>query len=189
MGKNIKPRKGDWIQTYRGIIFYPIDPRIEEIDIIDIAHSLGHMCRFTGHTKKFYSVAEHCIRVSQIATKKLKLYALLHDASEAYLTDIPRPLKKLPLFNDYLVYEKRLQNMIYKKFGLRPLSTKLQNELDYIDEMVLMTEGRDLMYDFTVWGNFGNVIPMREKIVPMSSDMAQTKYIDTLVNIIHNSEP
>src|SRR5579885_2784587 len=88
-------RHGDWIQTYCGVAFYPLDPRPEEILIEDIAHALSMLCRFTGHVKRFYSVAQHCVYVSHRCDPKDALWGLLHDAAEAYLNDISRPVKSL----------------------------------------------------------------------------------------------
>ena len=87
-------RVGDWIQTMSGVIFYPLDPRPEEIRIEDIAHALSHQCRFAGHCREFYSVAEHSVRVSRELPQEFMLWGLLHDASEAYLVDLPRPIKR-----------------------------------------------------------------------------------------------
>ena len=77
-------RIGSWLQTYTGKKFYPFDPREEEVDILDIAHALSQLCRFGGHTKEFYSVAEHCVLVSMCCPSEVKLLGLLHDAAEAY---------------------------------------------------------------------------------------------------------
>jgi uncharacterized protein len=116
--------KSDWIQTYTGKKFFPLDPNIEDICIEDIAHSLSMQCRFNGHSKEFYSVAQHCVVMARLwfpEEPELKLYALLHDASEAYLSDIPRPLKHLPQFNFYRDAETTLQALIYIKYGLIPV--------------------------------------------------------------------
>lgn len=117
--------KTDWIQTFTGKKFFPLEPKIEDICIADIAHSLSMQCRFAGHSKEFYSVAHHSIAMVNCwfpkpEQKELAKYALLHDASEAYLTDIPRPLKHLPEFQFYRDAEKTLSEMIYVKFGLEP---------------------------------------------------------------------
>lgn len=82
-----------WIQTFLGKPFWPLSPRPEDIDIRDIAHALAMTCRFTGHSQKFYSVAEHSVRVSRIVPAQFALHGLLHDASEAYLCDLSRPIK------------------------------------------------------------------------------------------------
>ena len=88
-----------WIMTQTGRMFFFENPHPRSIVIEDIAHALSQICRFTGHTKCHYSVAEHCVRVSWLAeTKYGKPYAkegLLHDASEAYMNDLNGPLKRL----------------------------------------------------------------------------------------------
>jgi len=142
----MKKRKGDFIQLYSGTRFYPLDPRPEEILIEDIAHALSNICRFTGHTKKFISVAEHSINVSNLLPGSLKLQGLLHDASEAYLLDFPRPLKYLPEFAEYRKMEKKIQKMIFKKFGIE----KEAPVVKLADEHVLYYEGKLLM-DLSGW--------------------------------------
>lgn len=92
-------RLGDWMITYTGRKFWPLDPLAEEVHIEDIAHALSVICRFGGHTQEFYSVAQHsCLVADLVATKtqdKLTLLtALLHDAAEAYTGDVIRPIKK-----------------------------------------------------------------------------------------------
>ncbi len=132
-----------WIQTFTGRQFWPMDPRPEEICIEDIAHALSMQCRFSGHTLRHYSVAEHCIRVSEIVEgKELQLKALLHDASEAYLVDIPSPLKRLPAFALYREAESRLEKMIFRKFGL---SEEMPEEVKHADLVLLATEKLNLM--------------------------------------------
>lgn len=117
--------KTDWIQTFTGKKFFPLEPKIEDICIEDIAHSLSMQCRYVGHCKEFYSVAQHCNALINCwfplpEQKELAKYALLHDASEAYLSDLPRPLKHLPEFQFYRDAEKHLSAMIYVRFGLNP---------------------------------------------------------------------
>lgn len=82
-----------WLQTYTGRQFWPLRPRGEDIDLLDIAHALSNQCRFAGHTRSFYSVAEHSVYVSRIVPPEWAAVGLLHDASEAYLMDVPRPIK------------------------------------------------------------------------------------------------
>jgi uncharacterized protein len=119
-------RHGDWIQTFTGLQFWPLDPRPEEVCIRDIAHALANTCRFNGHTAHFYSVAEHCVALAgwaldrpgmpREARKRLAALALMHDAAEAYLPDVPRPLKRLmPEFRDA---EDRLLTVIFRRFGI-----------------------------------------------------------------------
>jgi hypothetical protein len=87
-------RLGDWSQTYTGKRFYVADPRPEDVDIIDIAHALSMMCRYSGHVSMFYSVAEHSLLVSHMVPPEDALCGLLHDATEAYLSDLTRPVKR-----------------------------------------------------------------------------------------------
>jgi hypothetical protein len=135
-------KEAAWIQTYSGRRFNPTKPNPDAIVIQDIAHSLSMQCRFTGHTKKFYSVAQHSVLVSHICNDEDALWGLLHDASEAYLIDVPRPLKQSGKFNAYLEFEAKMQEAICKRFGLpykEPPSVKRA------DTKLLATEARDLM--------------------------------------------
>ncbi len=138
-------RKGDWIQTYTGGIFWPLDPRPEEICIEDIAHALSLLCRYNGHCKRFYSIAEHSIYVSYYAEKiekDIALRALLHDASEAYLNDIPSPIK--PYLNNYKRIENNLEKIIYKKFKIKPYLYGKES-IKKIDHTIVTNEVEQLM--------------------------------------------
>lgn len=108
--------RGDWMQTYTGRQFYPLNPRPEDIDIVDIAHALAMQCRYNGHVQRFYSVAEHCVLLSHAVAPDNALWALLHDATEAYVGDMVRPLKRsMP---DYVAVEDRVMMAIALRFGL-----------------------------------------------------------------------
>src|SRR5712664_1181267 len=85
--------RGPWIETFTGHAFYLLDPRPEDILIEDIAHALSQACRFTCHTRRFYSVAEHSYHIAVLCEKEYKLGGLLDDAEETYLGDMNRPLK------------------------------------------------------------------------------------------------
>ncbi len=142
MGKNESaPRRGNWIATYSGKRFYPLDARPEDIDVNDIIHALSNLSRFGGHTINFYSVAQHSVLVSLMCPEEDALWGLLHDASEAYLIDVPSPLKKCPEFVFYRQAEKKLMDVICGVFKLpsdEPPSVKL------VDKRILATEARDL---------------------------------------------
>lgn len=133
-------RKGDWMQTYRGRVFYPLDPDVEQIDIVDIAHALSQQCRFAGHCRRFYSVAEHCCHVSDRCGLDNRLWGLLHDASEAYLSDVIRPIK--PFLFNYNAIEHQLMEAIAERFGL---AWPLPQEVNIIDNRILMNECEQLM--------------------------------------------
>jgi len=132
--------RGDWIQTYSGRAFYPLDPRPEEVAIEDIAHALAHLCRFGGHSLRFYSVAEHCVLLSRAVATEHALWALLHDASEAYLVDVPRPIKKQ--LTGYAEAEQRVMRAICERFGLDPQEPPAVKQAD---TRILTDEARQVM--------------------------------------------
>ncbi len=133
-------RKGDWMQVASGAQFWPLDPQQDEIDISDIAHALSHLCRFGGHCKRFYSVAEHSVYVSMHVPPEHALQALLHDASEAYCVDIPRPLKRF--IPGYAEIEERIWRTIARRFGV-PL--EMHPEVHAADMAMCVTEARQIM--------------------------------------------
>lgn len=112
-----------WINTYTGRKFEPLNPRPEDVSVDDIAHALSHACRYTGHATRFYSVAEHSVLVSKgVAALGGSLneqrWGLLHDATEAYLSDIAAPVKMQPSFAFYREVETKLMDVIAQHFGL-----------------------------------------------------------------------
>jgi hypothetical protein len=134
-------RKGDWIQTYTGKKFWPLDPIREDIDIADIAHALSNQCRFAGHCMHFYSVAEHCVHVSKVLPHEFALAGLLHDAAEAYLVDVPRPIK--PFLKEYAGFEEVLITHIFARFNVsKSFNSK---EIINADEAVLSAESYQVM--------------------------------------------
>jgi uncharacterized protein len=134
-------RKGDWIQTWSGRKFWPFDPRPEDVCIEDIAHSLSNRCRFGGHSKKFYSVAEHSFYVSLYIPFDLALEGLLHDAAETYLSDIPRPIK--PFLNGFYNIERKVEYAICERFNLLDLS---HPTIKKFDTAILADEAAQLMF-------------------------------------------
>lgn len=139
----VDQREGDWMQTYTGRRFWPIDPRPQEVDGRDIARALSLLCRFGGHAPTgFYSVAEHSVLVSEILPEPLKLWGLLHDASEAYVADIVRPAKRF--ISGYAEVESRIMRAIAKKFDLPP---EMPEAVKRADEAVLCAEYYQLGFD------------------------------------------
>lgn len=132
-------RNGDWIITYTGKRFYPLDPRPEDIDIIDIAHALAMCNRFAGHTIFPYSVADHSVACSKFTSKTNSLRGLLHDASEAYICDIPRPVKRF--LNDYKSMENKIMEVIGDKYNLGEIC---RPEVKNVDNRLLVTEALSL---------------------------------------------
>jgi hypothetical protein len=118
-GNHTERRKDDYVQTIGGTMFWPMDPRADEISIDDIAHALSQQCRYAGHTPGFYSVAQHLVVCCDQAVKlcpDLALTVLMHDASEAYLSDLPRPVKRM--LSGYLDIERTVEQAIPDKYGL-----------------------------------------------------------------------
>lgn len=137
----------DHITTYTGVEFCPSRPQSDGIVIEDIAHALSMMCRGNGHIQYFYSVAQHSINCALEASARafsprVQLACLLHDASEAYLADITRPVK--PLLPDYLRMEKQLQNLIFDKY-IGALSSEELTLVRQMDDEILWNEFHFLM--------------------------------------------
>jgi hypothetical protein len=131
------------MQTYRGGIFHPLDARTDEVHIEDIAHSLSLQCRYAGHCLRFYSVAEHCVHVARWiwwhSTPMNALIGLLHDATEAYLVDMPRPVKRS--LYDYRMHEAALWKVIAARYGLPEEMPAIVHDADkriIADELVNM---------------------------------------------------
>ena len=136
------------ITTYLGEDFAPLKPDIDKINIEDIAHALSLICRAGGHFKHFFSVAQHSINCAYEAkarglSTRIQLACLLHDGSEAYISDITRPVKKH--FDRYLVIEAGIQDVIYRKFLASPLSDDEHALVSQIDDDMLVTEFGALM--------------------------------------------
>jgi len=134
-----------WIQTYTGKKFHPLDPDPAAICIEDIAHALSMQCRFTGHVKRFYSVAEHSVHVARqvlVASPRDAFWALMHDASEAYLLDLAKPVKRLPELAAYRDAEARVMRAICEAFDLPAEEPK---PVKPADVRMLATEAAQLM--------------------------------------------
>ena len=129
-----------YIRLHSGKKFDFINPDPSEIDIKDIAYSLSGKCRFNDHTNQFYSVAQHCCLCADNVDDIYKFDALMHDASEAYLQDIPSPLKAL--IPEYKAIEKGVEGIIAEKFNL---AYPHPPQVKAIDMIMLVTEMRDFM--------------------------------------------
>jgi hypothetical protein len=133
-------RYGNWTMTHTGRKFWPLDPRPEDIAIEDIAHALSHICRYGGHCNEFYSVAEHSVLMSLKVSPENKLWALLHDATEAYLMDLPRPIK--PYLPGYAEYEAKLMKCIAERYSL---PYEMPDEVKDADNRIILDEMKQNM--------------------------------------------
>jgi hypothetical protein len=163
--------KGDWIQTYKGKKFYPLDPRPEDICIEDIAHALANTCRYNGHSRVFYSVAEHCVRMSEANLSGSPQWFLMHDAAEAYISDVPRPIK--PMLKEFKDIENHIMTVVALKFKLEYPD---YFAIRYADNVMLATEKRDLLLPYPQWG-IELPEPLPIQINPWPSEMAERLFL------------
>jgi 5'-deoxynucleotidase YfbR-like HD superfamily hydrolase len=145
----------------------------EDVDIYDIVHALANQSRFGGHCTHFYSVAQHSVLVSMMCSSEDALWGLLHDASEAYLVDLPSPLKSCPEFAFYREAEANLMGVICDVFGL---SREEPASIRVADKRVLATEARDLtMTEGRGWATRSE--PYEFHIKPWAPEVARAKFI------------
>lgn len=136
------------IATYTKKMFDPVHPDAQKIDVVDIAHALSLLCRANGHFPTFYSVGQHCINCAKEAiarkySQRVQLACLLHDASEAYLSDVTRPVKaELP---KYLEIEEPLQQAIWDKYIQPTLTEEEIKQVFLVDDEILYKEFAALM--------------------------------------------
>lgn len=159
------------ILTRSGKYFNFAQPLESEIDIESIAHALSHICRFTGHTNQFYSVAQHSVMVSQIVSPELAMAGLLHDAAEVFIGDVAKPLKRL--LPDYARIEDSVEEAVFTRFCLGDLPK--HSEIKRADLIMLMTEKRDLMPKSDDWEY--DVSPLQERIIPLDSKAAKNLFL------------
>jgi len=167
--------RGDWMQTNSGVQFWPLAPRPEDIRIEDIAHALARQCRFAGHLDDHYSVAQHSVLVSLACEPADALWGLLHDATEAYLVDVPAPVKRSPEMAGYRAIESRLEAVIAERFGL---ACPMPESVKRADVVLLATEVRDLLAapPPAPWPLVG-IEPLERPITPWSADYAKAVFL------------
>jgi uncharacterized protein len=169
-----------FIETFTGGTFAPLDPTWANIRVEDIAHALSNQGRFSGHTRFRYSVGEHSVRVSEVleawgCAPWIQLWGLLHDAAEAYLVDLPTPLKlDAAIGPAYRKAEAKLMLAVCKRFSL-PAGEPA--EVREADVRLLATEVRDLMHgDRDYWKKI-EALPLVERIRPWGADVAEFEFL------------
>lgn len=168
--------KDPYIETYTGKRIYFNKFSIDDISIIDIAHSLSQICRFTGHTKEFYSVAQHSVLVADAQTTLAEKRAgLLHDATECYLNDLASPLKATVDLGQYKELENKFHSVINEKFQVNDGMTP---NIKIADLRALFTEKRDVTNNpESNWGWGLNIELFDEVIIPLSPKDAKDLFI------------
>lgn len=162
------------ILTFTGGFYFDLEnPDPERILINDIAQGLSNTCRFAGQCREFYSVAQHSVHVSELVPRWDALAALLHDAQEAYIHDITRPLKQL--LPDYRDIEKVLERTIAERFDLCwPLPPSVKDA----DLVMLATEQRDLMPPHAdTWYCLRGIVPRHDPIIPWTPHQARYQFL------------
>jgi hypothetical protein len=167
--------RGDWMQTYSGGRFYPLDPRADEIDPADIAHALSLLCRYGGHVDRFYSVAEHCVLMSEWVAPEHALAALLHDATEAYVVDVPRPLKRY--LRDYRSIEDAVWSAIAFRYGI---DVQLPTQVKEADDRIILTERAALLSRAERWPQMAYLAPLPVIVVGWPPEEAERRYMERL---------
>lgn len=179
-----------WILTRSGRKFDLANPTADMVDPTDIAHSLSMQCRFNGHTRHFYSVAQHCVLVADLVPAEHQLAALLHDATEAYVGDLVRPLKEgmgqyygnLGIACVYAATEDRVWQAICDRFDLDPI---LPACVKHADLAALATEKRDLMPEHPEpWPCLEGVEPNAVPIDPWQPSQAAIHYHGRLLELL-----
>lgn len=177
------PPSNDWMQTFTGRAFYPLAVKLEDISEFDIAHSLAFQCRYNGHVKRFYSVAEHAYHMSYIVPQEDALWALLHDAPETYIGDMVRPLKKT--MHEFRAIDERIMDVICEKFGL-PLG--MPDTVKEADNRIIENERLALLVDPPLpWTVHGDPYPHLE-IEAWNPELAEFKFYTRLQELLHDRE-
>ena len=165
----------DAIPTQDGRKMWPLNPRIEDIDIRDIAMSLSGKARWGGFTRPPYYVSQHSVLVAQVLPSHLQLWGLLHDAGEAYLPDIPRPIKRR--YPELVAAEERILKLVAERYEL---VWPMPAEVHEADDLLLVTEARDLMHATDhagIWSNLPRMRPLQITIEPWSFVRAESEFL------------
>ena len=170
-----------------GNYFDFLTPEKSVFKIEDIAHGLSNLCRFNGQCKEFYSVAQHSVLASRFIqqTGSLPYDALMHDAAEAFIGDIVKPLKRL--LSEYSIIEKRVEAAIFERFNV---SNPMPDAVKHIDLVMLAMEQRDLMPPHNdEWGCLQGIEPLSTHITPWTPKEAYKAFLNRYDQIMYQNQP
>lgn len=167
------------ITTYTGKKFNPMEPELETLDIRDIAHALSLTCRGNGHVKHFFSVGQHCLMCAKEAaargySKRVVLGCLLHDASEAYMSDVPRPFKVM--LHEYVKLEDKLIDMVFTRFLGSPLTEEEMKLVSKVDDDVLYFDMLELFG--VTWGDYVPEVKITPDYTFLPFEEVEQAYLD-----------
>jgi hypothetical protein len=187
-----KPERG-WMQTYSGRRFYPLEPSAADVELVDVAHGLAMTCRYGGHSKRFYSVAEHCVLVSDIVegdarragmpadfVRAIALEALLHDSAEAYIGDMVRPLKHQAEMAEFRRAEERIEECIRAAFKIQS-TEQSRKVIKIVDDRILVDEITALMPNPQMYLETDTLLgvePIGVLICGWSPELAQHRFLE-----------
>lgn len=177
----LSPDATPWFTTATGKKLYLFEPAPDQIDILDIAHALSHICRWGGHALEFFSVADHCLRVSQLVPLDDALAGLLHDGTEAYLGDVITPLKRA--LKDYALLERAWWECIADRFQI---SREIPDSVKKADRFMLEYERRDIVNNAHKFEWEPDRLPVGPKLVPLSITKARAQYLNRFCELIGN---
>jgi len=165
------------IHTFTGGWFDPLNPDPRDVRLEDIAHALALTCRYNGHVRKFYSVAEHCVRATVGVHSSDKLWVLFHDAAEAYIADLVAPIKQY--IEQYQAIEEGILEVVGEAFGLGPFPSAV---VKLADLRMFATERRDFFSLLNEpWAE--GIAPGEDKIIPWSWQKAEKRFLNTALNL------
>jgi 5'-deoxynucleotidase YfbR-like HD superfamily hydrolase len=185
MPDHAPPAAGPYLQTVTGRWVNPFDPDPEQLDARDIARALGNLCRFGGHSRAFYSVAQHSVIVSRLVEERGgdtedAFAALMHDATEAYLGDMPHPIKHRSLLGAaFKAAEEHLENAIRERFGIKAEVPEIKRA----DRALLATERRTFSAESWHWPELDGVEALDLEIIPWPPDEAARAFADRFAEL------
>jgi hypothetical protein len=177
---NAPPAPGPYLQTVSGRWVNPFDPDPEQLDAGDIARALANLCRFGGHARHFYSVAQHSVIVSRLVEERGgdvedAFAALMHDATEAYLGDMPHPIKhRSPLAAAFKAAEEHLEQAIRERFGIKPDVPDIKR----VDRALLATERRAFSAEDWHWPELDGIEPLDLDLTAWPPDEAAQAFTE-----------
>lgn len=179
-------RKGGWIQTFTGKCYWPLDPRERDVCIEDIAHSLSMQVRYNGACLAFYTVAEHSEIVSRMVSPANAFCGLMHDAPEAYIGDMVRPLKHRPEMSPFREWEELNWKVIANKYDL-PLV--IPEEVELADAMIIGPEKRYVLNpcarSSAALEKYGNIV-LPQTIMGFAPGIAKARFLARFHELSNN---